>query len=223
MLLVGAAMVGLFFALSVYMQAVLGYNALTTGLTQLPLAGALAIVAGVTPAVIGSLGAKRTLVGSLLVLAGGLVWLSFAPADAVFVSQLLGPTVLIGIGMGAAFVTTTQLAVDGVDGGEAGLAGGLINASHADRRGDRARGPRDHREPPDGRARGCRRAGTRGGDGWVLLAVHRRRDHLGRRRGRRGLQQGWAPLIASTIGEGRPRGRPSSHAAAVLRSAARSR
>jgi MFS family permease len=129
MLLVGAAMVGLFFALSVYMQVVLGYNALTTGLTQLPLAGALVIVAGVTPAVIGRLGAKRTLVGSLLVLAGGLVWLSFAPADAVFVSQLLGPTVLIGIGMGAAFVTTTQLAVDGVDGGEAGLAGGLINTS----------------------------------------------------------------------------------------------
>jgi MFS family permease len=57
------------------------------------------------------------------------VWLSLAPADADFVRQLLGPTVLIGIGMGGAFVTATQLAVDGVDGGEAGLAGGLVNTS----------------------------------------------------------------------------------------------
>ncbi len=44
-------------------------------------------------------------------------------------SQLLGPTLLIGIGLGGAFVATTQLAVDGVEGGEAGLAGGLINTS----------------------------------------------------------------------------------------------
>jgi EmrB/QacA subfamily drug resistance transporter len=129
MLLVGAAMVALFFALSVYMQAVLGYDALTTGLTQLPLAGALVVVAGLAPALIGRLGTKTTLVGSLVLLAGGLVWLSFAPADATFVGQLLGPSLLIGVGMGGAFVTTTQLSVDGVEGGESGLAGGLVNTS----------------------------------------------------------------------------------------------
>lgn len=129
MLLVGAAMVALFFALSVYMQAVLGYDALTTGLTQLPLAGALVIVAGAVPAVIARIGAKSTLVGSLVLLAGGLVWLSFAPADAVFVAQLLGPSLLIGVGMGGAFVTATQLSVNGVEGGESGLAGGLVNTS----------------------------------------------------------------------------------------------
>ena len=129
MVLVGAAMVALFFALSVFMQAVLGYDALTTGLTQLPLAGALVVIAGLAPAVIGRIGAKATLVGSLVALAAGLVWLAAAPADAVFLTQILGPTVLIGIGMGGAFVTTTQLSVDGVDGGEAGLAGGLVNTS----------------------------------------------------------------------------------------------
>jgi MFS family permease len=129
MLLIGAAMVALFFALSVFMQSVLHYDALATGLTQLPLAGALVVVAGAAPAVIGKIGAKSTLVGSLLLLAGGLVWLAAAPADAAFLTQLLGPTLLIGIGMGGAFVTTTQLAVDGVEGGEAGLAGGLVNTS----------------------------------------------------------------------------------------------
>lgn len=128
-LLLGAAMVALFFALSVFMQAVLGYDALTTGLTQLPLAGALVVVAGLAPALIGRLGAKATLIGSLVLLAAGLVWLAAAPSDATFVAQLLGPSLLIGIGMGGAFVTTTQLSVDGVEGGESGLAGGLVNTS----------------------------------------------------------------------------------------------
>jgi EmrB/QacA subfamily drug resistance transporter len=129
MLLAGAAMVALFFALSVYMQAVLGYSALTTGLSQLPLAGALVLIAGVVPMVIARVGARPTIIGSLIVLAVGLVWLAFAPADAQYATQLLGPSLLIGIGMGGAFVTTTQLSVDGVAGGEAGLAGGLINTS----------------------------------------------------------------------------------------------
>lgn len=129
MLLVGAAMVALFFALSVYMQSVLHYDALTTGLTQLPLAGALVVVAGVAPSVIAKAGARATLIGSLLLLAAGLVWLAAAPADAQFVAQLLGPTLLIGVGLGGAFVTATQLSVDGVEGGEAGLAGGLVNTS----------------------------------------------------------------------------------------------
>jgi Na+/melibiose symporter-like transporter len=129
MMLGGAAMVALFFALSVYMQAVLGYDALTAGLTQLPLAGVLVLVAGAAPALIARVGTRPVLIGALLVLTGGLLWLAAAPADAVFLTQLLGPTVLIGIGLGGAVVATTQLAVDGVEGGEAGLAGGLINTS----------------------------------------------------------------------------------------------
>lgn len=129
MLLAGAAMVALFFALSVYMQAVLGYDALAAGLSQLPLAGALVLVAGTVPALIARLGNRPVLTGSLLVLAVGLVWLALAPSDAVFLTQLLGPTMIIGVGLGGAFVATTQLAIEGVDGGEAGLAGGLINTS----------------------------------------------------------------------------------------------
>lgn len=129
MLLAGAAMVALFFALSVYMQAALGYDALTTGLTQLPLAGALVLIAGAVPALIARAGTRPVLLASLLVLAAGLVWLAFAPSDAVFVAHLLAPTLLIGVGLGGAFVATTQLAVEGVEGGEAGLAGGLVNTS----------------------------------------------------------------------------------------------
>lgn len=128
-LLVGGAMVGLFFALSVFMQAVLGYDALTAGLTQLPLAGALVVAAGVAPMLLTRLGAPRSLAGGLVVLAAGLVWLALAPSTADFVTHLLGPSIVIGAGLGIAFIAATSLAVDGVQGGEAGLAGGLVNTS----------------------------------------------------------------------------------------------
>lgn len=128
-LLVGGAVVALFFALSVYLQAVLGYDALQAGLSQLPLAGILVVTAGLVPLSITRLGTRPTLIGALLVLAAGIAWLASAPADASFAAHLLGPTLLIGMGIGGALVTATQLAVDGVDGGESGLAGGLVNTS----------------------------------------------------------------------------------------------
>ncbi|RTE05470.1 DHA2 family efflux MFS transporter permease subunit [Paenibacillus whitsoniae] len=129
MLLIGGATTGLFFALSVYMQQVLHYGALKAGLTQLPLAGALVMIAGVVPAIIKSIGTRNTLAVSLILLAAGLIWLSFSPSDASFTTHLLGPSILIGIGLGGAFVSGTELAVHGVADAEAGLASGLINTT----------------------------------------------------------------------------------------------
>ena len=129
MLFAGAATTATFFALSVFMQQVLGFSALESGLTQLPLAGTLVIIAGVVPSVLARFGARRVLVVALLVLAAGLVWLSFAPADATFVGSLLVPTIVIGAGLGASFIATTQLAVDSTSGSDAGLASGLVNTS----------------------------------------------------------------------------------------------
>ncbi|WP_051250390.1 MFS transporter [Paenibacillus harenae] len=129
MLLIGGATTGVFFALSVYMQQVLQYNALTAGLTQLPLAGALVVFAGIVPGMIKAIGTRWTLAYSLILLAVGLIGLSFAPSDASFAIHLLGPTMIIGIGLGGAFVSGTELAVHGVKGSEAGLASGLVNTS----------------------------------------------------------------------------------------------
>lgn len=129
LLLIGGAVTGLFFALSVYMQQVLEYNAMTAGLTQLPLAGALVVFAGVVPALIKAIGTRLTLVVSLFLLAAGLIWLAMAPSNAGFVADLLGPTIVIGIGLGGAFVAGTELAVHGVEDRDAGLASGLVNTS----------------------------------------------------------------------------------------------
>src|SRR4029453_8286672 len=82
MLLLGGAMVALFFALSVFLQAVMHLDALGAGLTQLPLAVALVLVAGVVPPVVARFGVRNVLAASLLVLAGGLAWLAAAPPEA---------------------------------------------------------------------------------------------------------------------------------------------
>ncbi|PJN54952.1 Multidrug resistance protein stp [Paenibacillus sp. GM2FR] len=129
MFLIGGATTGLFFALSVYMQQVLHYDALKAGLTQLPLAGALVAIAGVVPTVVKAIGPSKTLATSLILLASGLIWLSLSPSDATFAANLLGPSILIGIGLGGAFVSGTELAVHGVADEEAGLASGLVNTS----------------------------------------------------------------------------------------------
>jgi EmrB/QacA subfamily drug resistance transporter len=129
LLLIGGAVTVLFFALSVYMQQVLQYNAMTAGLTQLPLAGALVVFAGIVPGLIKAIGTRWTLVVSLVLFAVGLIWLAMAPSDAAFVADLLGPTIIIGIGLGGAFVAGTELAVNGVEDRDAGLASGLVNTS----------------------------------------------------------------------------------------------
>jgi MFS family permease len=108
---------------------VLGYDALTAGISQLPLAGALVVVAAVVPSVVARVGVRPTLVTALAVFAAGMLWLAAAGPHATFVGGLLGPSILIGVGLGAGFVTATQLAVDGASTGDSGLASGLVNTS----------------------------------------------------------------------------------------------
>ena len=128
-LLIGGAVTGLFFILSLFMQDVLGYDALTAGLTQVPLALALVVAAGLAPTLIGRFGSRYALAASLLGLAVGLVWLSFAPVGADYVLNLLGPSLMIGVALGIAFVACTELAVSGVGEADAGLASGLVNTA----------------------------------------------------------------------------------------------
>ncbi|WP_020075364.1 DHA2 family efflux MFS transporter permease subunit [Cryocola sp. 340MFSha3.1] len=128
MLLVGGATVALFFALSVYLQEVLHLDALSAGLSQLPLAIALVAIAGVIPAVVARVGLRTTLAGALVVLAAGVVWFALAGSTG-FIAGFILPSIVIGLGLGASFVTVTQLAVRGVPEPESGLASGLVNTA----------------------------------------------------------------------------------------------
>ncbi|MBO0744708.1 MAG: MFS transporter [Candidatus Dormibacteraeota bacterium] len=129
MVLMGAVVVGTFFILSLYLQQILGYDALKAGLVELPLAGLLVIVAGVAGPASARFGTKPVLLLGLALLAGGLGWLSRIPVNGSFVADVLVPSLLIGAGLGFAFVPLTIGAVLDVDAGGYGLASGLINSS----------------------------------------------------------------------------------------------
>lgn len=128
MLFVGGSTVALFFALSVYLQDVLGMDALAAGLSQLPLAVALILVAGVVPTLVRTLGLRPTLAGALVLLAAAVTWFALAGRTGLVTGFIL-PSIVMGAALGAAFVTTTQLAVREVAETESGLAGGLVNTA----------------------------------------------------------------------------------------------
>lgn len=125
MTLLGAVWLGLFYFLPLYQQRVLGYSPLKAGLTQLPLALTITLSSWVT----GKVPGRHVLPVGLLVLAAGLAWLSRTPADGTFPVDLLGPTLLIGVGLGVAFVRLTAMSSAGVPAADSGLAGGLVNAA----------------------------------------------------------------------------------------------
>jgi EmrB/QacA subfamily drug resistance transporter len=129
MLLVGAAMFALFYFLSLSMQQVLGYSALETGLAQLPLAGTLVLAAGAIAPLVTRVGSKPVTLAGLVTFAAGLAWFSRMPADADFVTDLLGPSLVVAIGLAATFVSLTVSAVEGIAENESGLASGLINTT----------------------------------------------------------------------------------------------
>jgi EmrB/QacA subfamily drug resistance transporter len=128
-LLTGASLFSMFFFISLYMQNVLGYSAIKTGLSYLPLAVSIIIAAGVASQLVTKVGYKPILAAGMLLISGGLVWFGQISPDGGFVSDILGPSLLAAVGLGFAFVPQTIAAVSGVADHEAGLASGLINTT----------------------------------------------------------------------------------------------
>nr|BEK64467.1 MFS transporter [Kitasatospora purpeofusca] len=129
MALLGSVWIALFFFLPLYQQQVLGSGPLATGAGQLPLAAANMVGATLAPRLARRAGPTATAVAALLTEALGLLWLSGIDADGGYVTDILGPSLLVGLGLGVAFVQLTALAVDGVPAQQAGLAGGLVNTT----------------------------------------------------------------------------------------------
>ena len=128
-LLVGAALLSMFFFLSLYLQQVLHYSALRTGVSYLPLAIGIILAAGIASALTSRFGAKPILIIGLAAIAGGMVWFSNVHASGSYSNDVLGPSLIVAVGLGFSFVPLTILAVTGTTDADAGLASGLINTA----------------------------------------------------------------------------------------------
>jgi EmrB/QacA subfamily drug resistance transporter len=129
-LLIGMALFSMFFFISLYLQDVLHYSAIKTGISYLPLAVGIIVSAGGASVLVTRLGFKPTLIAGLVLIAAGLLWFSrvHTPGGS-YLSDVLGPSLLAAFGLGFAFVPVTIAAVTGIEPDEAGLASGLINTS----------------------------------------------------------------------------------------------
>jgi predicted MFS family arabinose efflux permease len=128
-LLIGASLFAMFFFISLYLQQVLGYSAIKTGISYLPLAFGIIFSAGAASQLVTRVGPKPVLVGGLVLTAIGLVLFTRVSADGGYASDVLLPSVIVALGLGFSFVPLTISAVAGVRGDEAGLASGLINTA----------------------------------------------------------------------------------------------
>lgn len=128
-LLIGVSLLSMFFFVSLYLQQVLGYSALRTGVAYLPLSVCIIVSAAAASQLVTRIGFKLTLIIGLVCTAAGLLWFSRISADGSFVGDVLGPSLLAAVGLGLSFVTVTIAAVNGTEAREAGLASGLINTT----------------------------------------------------------------------------------------------
>ncbi len=128
MLIAGAGLFAVFFFLTLYMQDLLHYSPLKTGIAYLPLSILLVMSAGVGSRILGRVGARPILVTGFLLGAGGLALLARLSPTSGYL-DLLPSLVLIGTGMGGAFVSVTSSAVAGVPQEDTGVASALLNAS----------------------------------------------------------------------------------------------
>ncbi len=129
MFLVGAAIFAMWFFLTLYLQQVLGYSPLVTGLTFLPQTAAIAIGSTLAGRLVPRFGPRPLIVAGGLLAAGGLYWLSFISATGTYLTSAFGGGVLCTLGMGLAFTPIAVAATAGVPREEAGLASGVLNTS----------------------------------------------------------------------------------------------
>jgi EmrB/QacA subfamily drug resistance transporter len=125
-----AGMFGMFFLGALYLQRVLGYDALETGLAFLP----VTIVIGTlslrySERLIMRFGARATLLPGLVLIATGLALFTHVPVDGNYVTDVLPTMILLGTGAGLSFPALMTLAMSGATQSDAGLASGLVNTT----------------------------------------------------------------------------------------------
>jgi EmrB/QacA subfamily drug resistance transporter len=129
MFLVAAALFGMFYFCTLYLQQVLGFSALKTGVAYLPLTITIVGAAALASRFVDRFTPKPVLVAGLVVAAAGFVMLTRIVGHGDYASRVLPAMVALGVGAGMSFVAITIAATSGVEPGDSGLASGLLNTT----------------------------------------------------------------------------------------------
>jgi EmrB/QacA subfamily drug resistance transporter len=125
-----AGMFGMFFLGALYLQRVLGYDALEVGLAFLPVTVVIGTLSlGFSERLNMRFGPRATLIPSLVFILAGLLLFARAPVDGSYVSDILPVMILLGMGAGLAFPSLMTLAMSGATPSDSGLASGLVNTT----------------------------------------------------------------------------------------------
>jgi EmrB/QacA subfamily drug resistance transporter len=127
MLCTGTALFGMFFFLTIFVENVLGYSALKTGIAYLPMMLTVMAAAGVSAQLVPKIGARPLLLGGSATATIGMFWLSRINEHSHYASGMLGPMIVTAAGMGSLFMPLTLVALSRVDDRDAGLASSLLN------------------------------------------------------------------------------------------------
>ena len=118
-----------FYFVSLYMQQVLGMGAAATGAAFLPFSASLVAGGIVATRVTAARTPRASLVPGALLAAAGLAWFAFISPDGDFLTDVLGPCIITGIGVGLVIAPIVAAATTGVAPHESGMASGLMNSS----------------------------------------------------------------------------------------------
>ena len=127
--ILGTALFSMFLMLTLYMQQVLGYSAMKTGVAYLAVAGTSIVWANVAAALVNKVGVRPLIAGGMAILTVGLVLFAQVSAGGSYAANLLPGFLIIALGMALCFVPISIAALAGVSQAEAGIASGLINTS----------------------------------------------------------------------------------------------
>ena len=127
--IMGTALFSMFLMLTLYMQQVLGYSPLQTGVAYLAVAGTAIIWANVAAAAVNRVGVKPALILGMGLLTAGLLYFTQVSVDGSYWADLFPGFLILGIAIPFAFVPITIAALAGTKPQEAGLASGLINTA----------------------------------------------------------------------------------------------
>jgi EmrB/QacA subfamily drug resistance transporter len=128
-LVTAAGFLPMFFFLTLFMQTVLDYSPIQTGIAYLPLTAGFIVASSIVSQLLARVGTKPVIVVGAVIASGGLYWLSRIPVDGSYVSDILPGLLIASIGLGGVFVGATTAANAGIGEDKAGLAAGLLNTS----------------------------------------------------------------------------------------------